>query len=195
MKVERVGIETLTEDSANTRRHSDENLQAIRRSLVRFGQVEPLVVQVGTGLVIGGNGRLAAMHDLGWEKVDVVFVEKDDDEARALAIALNRTAELADWNRDVLIEALRGFDTETALDAGWSPEIVAQLLAQSPVSLEGDGGMAAALAGLGEGGSGYRLMTFNLTDDQYEEVEGALRTLSESSGVAALRGGVGGQRA
>jgi ParB-like chromosome segregation protein Spo0J len=29
--------------------------------VLRFGQAEPLVVHAGTGRVIGGNGRLAAM--------------------------------------------------------------------------------------------------------------------------------------
>ena len=61
LEVRRVPIDTLALDPANARSHGDENMAAIVGSLQRFEQVEPLVVQAGTGRVIGGNGRLVAM--------------------------------------------------------------------------------------------------------------------------------------
>jgi len=115
LKLESVPLGELHEDPANARTHDDRNLAAIEASLREFGQVEPLVVLASSGRVIGGNGRLAAMKRLGWEKAYVVRFSGSETQARALAIALNRTAELAGWDGDVLaqtIEALRsdGFD-------------------------------------------------------------------------------------
>jgi ParB-like chromosome segregation protein Spo0J len=52
-------------DASNARQHNERNLEAIKGSLARFAQVEPLVVQKSTGRVIGGNGRLVAMRALG----------------------------------------------------------------------------------------------------------------------------------
>jgi DNA modification methylase len=106
IEVERFPLAKLVEDSDNPRLHPAKNLEAIKASLTSFGQVEPLVVQAKGLRVIGGNGRLQAMKDLGWEEADVVRVKLSDSKARALAIALNRTGELAAWNEATLVKLL-----------------------------------------------------------------------------------------
>ena len=88
LEIHRVSIEALHTDPANARAHDEANLAAIRASLERFGQSEPLVVQASTGRVIGGNGRLAVMQRLGWKACDVVQLDIDDLQATALGIAL-----------------------------------------------------------------------------------------------------------
>lgn len=98
----RADLASLHEDPGNVRRHGKKNLAAIRSSLLRFGQVEPLVVQAESGRVIGGNGRLGVMRELGWQECDIVEVAIDDTQAAALAIALNRAGELAEWDEDGL---------------------------------------------------------------------------------------------
>lgn len=82
-------------------------MDAIKGSLTKFGQVEPLVVQQSTKVVIGGNGRLAAMREMGWSEVDIIEVNLDPIQAKALALALNRSSELAAWDTDVLSETLK----------------------------------------------------------------------------------------
>ena len=99
MIIKRVPLATLVADPDNARSHPQKNLDAIKGSLAKFKQVEPLVVNKRTGLVIGGNGRLAAMRDLGWTEADVTEVDLDNTQAAALAIALNRTAETAEMER------------------------------------------------------------------------------------------------
>ena len=66
LSIRRVPLDSLHLDPANAREHGPENMEAILGSLKRFGQAEPLVVQKKTGRVIGGNGRLVAMKQLGW---------------------------------------------------------------------------------------------------------------------------------
>ena len=78
----------------------------IRESLERFGQVEPLVVRKSSGLVVGGNGRLRAMREMGWTDAQIVEVEITDEQAIALGIALNRSAELAEWDAARLVQSL-----------------------------------------------------------------------------------------
>ncbi len=73
--VRRVPLGSLHLDPANAREHGPENLEAIVSSLKRFGQAEPIVVQRSTGRVIGGNGRLVAMTQLGWTECDVVELD------------------------------------------------------------------------------------------------------------------------
>ncbi len=101
MTVQRVLLDSLHVDPANLREHDSVNIAAIRASLEAHGQVEPLVVQSSTRRLIGGNGRLAAMVELGWIDCDAVFLDIDDAAARALSIRLNRTAELGRWSADL----------------------------------------------------------------------------------------------
>lgn len=98
LEVVRLPLAELVPDPANARTHNERNLAAIRASLERFGQVEPLVVRRSDKRVVGGNGRLEAMRALGWADAACVLVDLDDAGAAALGVALNRTAELAGWD-------------------------------------------------------------------------------------------------
>lgn len=113
-----VAIDSLTEDPDNTRRHNKRNLSAIKGSLEQFGQVEPLVVQKGTGRVIGGNGRLSMLKELEQKTVAIVEVSVDDTQAKALSIALNRASDLAGWDEAALTRVLSELqDTGMNLEA------------------------------------------------------------------------------
>ncbi len=103
----RVKLSDLHADPANARRHDERNLAAIADSIKTFGQVEPLVVQKATGRVIGGNGRLEVLRKQGATECDVVEVDVNDTQAAALGIALNRTAELASWDKESLAAILK----------------------------------------------------------------------------------------
>tara|TARA_R110001599_G_scaffold46256_2_gene135769 strand:- start:16 stop:627 length:612 start_codon:yes stop_codon:yes gene_type:complete len=81
-------------------------MQAIQASLSSHGQVEPLLIQKSSKMVIAGNGRMASMKRLGWETADCVVLDVDDIEARKLSIALNRSGELASWDEKILTKHL-----------------------------------------------------------------------------------------
>jgi DNA modification methylase len=131
LSIRRVSLTALHNDPANARTHDQRNLGAITASLQRFGQAEPLVVHKATGRVIGGNGRLVAMLALGWTECDVVEVDVDEMTATALGIALNRTAELADWDLATLGELLGTLRTEDALaGVGFDDDEIDELLAE-----------------------------------------------------------------
>jgi hypothetical protein len=70
MNIERVKIADLHEDPANARKHGEKNRATVRASLQEFGQVEALVVEAGTGRVLGGNCRLAELRALGVEEAE-----------------------------------------------------------------------------------------------------------------------------
>jgi len=92
-----VQLTTIKTAKRNARRHNDANNAAIRQSLEQFGQREALVVRKGE--VVGGNARLAIMRDLGIKQALVISADDlDEKEALKLAIALNRSGELAEWD-------------------------------------------------------------------------------------------------
>lgn len=111
MKTELVKIETLVFDPANVRKHGQKNLDAIKGSLLRFGQQKPIVVDAD-GIVRAGNGTLAAAKAIGWEEVEIVRTILRGAEATAYAIADNRTAELAEWDEEALSEQLAALRIE-----------------------------------------------------------------------------------
>ena len=126
-----VPLDSLVADDRNARTHGDKNMAAIAGSLAQFGQVEPLVVSARDRRVLGGNGRLEAMRGLGWTEAKIVEVTLSDEEERALALALNRTSELAGWDVDCLAEqtemlADSGFDLGTI---GWGEDELSRLWA------------------------------------------------------------------
>lgn len=129
MDVEHLPIESLTLDPDNARVHPERNLDAIKASLTKFGQQKPIVVD-GDGKVVAGNGTLAAAQALGWPTIAVVRTSLTGADARAYALADNRTAELAEWDLDVLGSALRSLDADD-YDfgaVGWSEDEVRNLM-------------------------------------------------------------------
>ena len=134
-----VPLSELKPDPKNARTHDTRNVEAIMASLEQFGQVKPIVVRKQTGVVVCGNGTLEAAKRLGWEKLAAVRKDLTEAEAAALAIADNRTAELAAWDEQVLGETLRELEQGGELAAevtGFSREEIDELVAKA---LEGDG--------------------------------------------------------
>lgn len=107
MEVSRRLISELTLDPNNARTHSQKNLDAIKASLLKFGQRKPIVINA-KGVILAGNGTVEAAKALGWDYIEVAATPADWDEAtaRAYALADNRTAELAEWDENVLAKQL-----------------------------------------------------------------------------------------
>jgi ParB-like chromosome segregation protein Spo0J len=115
MNIINLRIADLTPDPQNARQHDDKNLKAIMGSLKEFGQRKPIVI-TEAGVIVAGNGTVQAAKRLGWTQIDVVKVPDDwtADKIKAFAIADNRTAELANWNQEVLTSQLLELEAE-----GW----------------------------------------------------------------------------
>ena len=123
VETESISVGELLNDPANVRQHGARNLETIKASLARFGQQKPIVVD-GNGVVVAGNGTLAAARELGWQSVHVVRSGLTGSDRTAYAIADNRTAELAEWDDAALAEQLSALaidDAELLAAAGYDP--------------------------------------------------------------------------
>jgi ParB-like chromosome segregation protein Spo0J len=125
-----VPIETLVPDAANARRHGPRNMEAIKASLARWGQRQPIVVQRKGNIVRAGNGRLEAAKAIGWTHIAAVVVDDESADAVAFAIADNRTAELAEWDTETLATLLDTLPQEVKVDTGFTDADLAGLLAK-----------------------------------------------------------------
>lgn len=149
MRFERVAVAALIPDPQNARLHPERNLAAIEASLRRFGQQKPIVVDAD-GIVLAGNGTLEAAKRLGWTEVDVHRTELRGQEARAFAIADNRTSELAEWDYRALAASLGDLDTEQKAATGWS-EAELETLSAADWNPGTPGQMPGAAGGHGDG--------------------------------------------
>jgi DNA modification methylase len=90
LEIVHVPIESVNPAPYNPRQMPPEELEKLKRSIQRFGFVEPLVVQLKGRVVIGGHQRLEAARQLGFTTVPVVLVDVSDEEAKILNLALNK---------------------------------------------------------------------------------------------------------
>jgi hypothetical protein len=103
---------TITSRKLSDLRHYPGNarkgdVEAIRDSLRRNGQFRPLLVQESTGYVLTGNHTMDGMLAEGWTEADVTVLDVDDDAARRIVIADNRTSDLGSYDERALVALLR----------------------------------------------------------------------------------------
>lgn len=127
LTIEYVPIGSIEPYENNARKHSKKDLAAIEKSIQEFGFNDP--IGIWNNKIIEGHGRLMAAQELGFDKVPVIRLDNlTDEQRRAYALAHNKTAELSDWDFDVLAEELKDIAdidmTEFGFDMSEIPEDV-----------------------------------------------------------------------
>ena len=101
-QVEVMPVRQLRRNERNARTHSKKQIRQIANSILQFGWTYPLLADE-SGRVVAGNGRLEAAKALGLHEVPVIVLTGlSDGQKRALALADNKIAENAGWDRAVL---------------------------------------------------------------------------------------------
>jgi site-specific DNA-methyltransferase (adenine-specific) len=91
-------------------RLNDAAIDAVARSIKEFGWRNPIIVDKDN-VIIAGHTRLKAAQKLGWGEVPVhVADDLTPRQVKALRIADNKTAELAEWNYELLPIELKDLD-------------------------------------------------------------------------------------
>lgn len=105
MKVEAKSIDEI-KPYENNPRDNDDAVDAVANSIKEFGWQQPIVVD-NEGVIIAGHTRYKAAKKLGLKHVPVVVADNlTPDQVKAYRLADNKTAELADWDMDLLNEEL-----------------------------------------------------------------------------------------
>lgn len=142
--IERMALADLAPAPYNPRKDlqpDDAEYKKIKRSVDRWGMVEPLVWNRRTGNLVGGHQRLKVLIERGDTEGDVSVVDLDAQEERALNVALNKTG--GDWDMPALSELLSDLDAHgfDATLTGFDDKELEGLLTWTPDG-EGDGGEA-----------------------------------------------------
>lgn len=164
LRTERRRLSELLPADYNPRKDlqpGDEEWQNIARSLAEFGYADPIIVNQD-GTIIGGHQRAKVMQAMGQQEAEVVVVDLEKSDEKALNIALNKIG--GQWDFDKLKEALGDIDT-SSLD----------------IKVTGftDGEVQLMLGGLGDdeeeesAGPEISRITFTLSLDQFAAVQHA----------------------
>jgi len=139
MEVRRMKVNEINPAPYNPRidlKPGDPEYEALKKSIERFGLVDPLIWNKRTNRLVGGHQRLKVLKDLGYETADVVVVDLPESEEKTLNIALNKIQ--GDWE-ETKLEALlaelhaEGVDLELT---GFSEEELENLLTELKTDVE-----------------------------------------------------------
>ena len=106
MNIQKISIEKLKPAEYNPRKDlkpEDEEYQKIKKSLIEFGYVAPVIVNADM-TVIGGHQRLKVLKELGYTEIECNIVDLDKNKEKALNIALNKIT--GEWDNTKLEELL-----------------------------------------------------------------------------------------
>lgn len=168
LEIETKPISYLRPDPNNARKHDAKNIDAIAKSLARFGQRKPIVIR-GDGTVVAGNGTVEAAKQLGWTEIACARVpwKWTPDEVKAYALADNRTAELAEWDATLLAEQLLELDA-----VGWDISDLGFV----PLTPPTEATLQDAFSALMNEPNDFEQITFMLHKDQVTSIQNALIT-------------------
>jgi hypothetical protein len=177
-----VALDELHAHPRNPRRG---DVDAIRRSLDRFGQQRPILA-LTDGTIVAGHHVWQAARRAGWSHVATVRSDLTDEEVEAYLLADNRLADLGLYDDRELAELLSELATTESLDGiGYSRDDLDALLAYlEPARLE-QAGRRADPAGQPYAIGDATLFRIQLSYDQerYERLVDALDAIGDKLGV------------
>lgn len=107
LKIEYMALDKLRPYEKNARKHQKADLSTIKASISEFGMSDPIGVWGKDNIIVEGHGRYLACKELGIEEVPVIHLDHlTDEQRRAYALAHNKTAEMSEWDFDLLGEEL-----------------------------------------------------------------------------------------
>ena len=143
----------------NPRQLSKDQYSQLKDSIVRFGIVDPLIVNVNPerkNILIGGHQRLRIAKKLGYDTIPCVEVDLTYDKEKELNVRLNKN--VGSWDFDSLANF---FDVDELLDWGFKEEELFSL----------DNGYSDEFD-LPDGDKApFQQMTFTVSDEQAETIK------------------------
>ncbi len=141
-EIEEVAAADLKPHPRNSRTHTSAQIDAIAKSLEKFGMVQPVVADEG-GTILVGHARYEAACRLEWETLPVIRRRGlSGDQKRALIISDNRLGEQGSgWDRKALDEELRdlvGAKVDVTLSGFDLGDISALMRPEAPKPQEDD---------------------------------------------------------
>lgn len=124
-----VGVEELRRWEENPR-NNKAAISHVAESIERFGFASPIIARAEDKTIIAGHTRYEAALQLGLESVPVRFMNLSLADSKLLALADNKTAEIATWDEEELEKVLQSLVDEghNVEGLGWNEEELQELI-------------------------------------------------------------------
>jgi ParB-like chromosome segregation protein Spo0J len=111
-------IKDLIPAPYNARQSNVNQEKQLKKSIQKFGFVEPIIFNKQTGFIVGGHFRVRELKKLGYEEIECVIVDLNEADEKELNIRLN--ANNGSWDWDLLanewdMEQLEGWGLDIPL--------------------------------------------------------------------------------
>lgn len=140
LQLDYVAVDAVVPYVRNPRKHPEKEVAGLAAFIKRVGFRVPILLD-GNREIIAGHGRVLAAKRLGLKQVP--FIDCSDlapADVRALRVADNRFAELAEWDDGLLAGELAAIDAGLAKLTGFTDKEVEKLLAEASRAANGGGG-------------------------------------------------------
>lgn len=118
MNIQKIKIENLKPADYNPRKDlkpEDEEYQRIKKSILNYGCIIPLVVNKDM-TVIAGHQRIKILKELGYKEIECVIVDYDKNREKGCNIVLNNENVAGEWDNKKLEQIIAELKSEDNFD-------------------------------------------------------------------------------
>ena len=165
MIIEKKLLKELKPAPYNPRQSTEKQETQLKRSLEKFGVVEPIIFNKQTGFIVGGHFRVRELKKLGYKEIECVIVDLNEEDEKELNIRLN--ANTGEWDFEMLANEWNVEQLEE-----WGLEVGGFDLDSDELGTDftlPDGDKAP-----------FQQMTFTLADEQAEQIKNAISDIKET---------------
>lgn len=106
--MEKRNVESINPSKYNPRNISIEDFENLKKSLIQYGCVRPLIINKKSDILVSGHQTLKAAKEIGLKEVPVLYVDLDEINEKKLNIALNKIS--GEWDYGKLNEIIGSLD-------------------------------------------------------------------------------------
>lgn len=138
MNIKKIKLKDMKPAKYNPRKNlkpEDIEYQQIKNSIDEFGFIQPIIWNERTGNIISGHQRVNILKAEGYEEIDAVVVDFDEEKEKLANISMNKIT--GQWSVVKLRDVLEDLDKKFSLEKfGFHEEIKKKRDAQNSKGLE-----------------------------------------------------------
>lgn len=102
MQIELINIDDIIPYEKNAKLHPKEQIEQIKKSILEFGNNDPIAIDKNN-VIVEGHGRLLALKELGYKEVEVIKLgHLTDEQRKAYTLIHNKLTMNTDFDIEVL---------------------------------------------------------------------------------------------
>ncbi len=136
MKIEKIGINQIKPYENNSKLHPQEQIEQIKKSIMKFGNNDPIAIDENN-VIIEGHGRYLALKELGFKEVEIVRLNHlTDEQKKAYSIIHNKLTMNTGFDFNILDSELTYINEINMGDFGFESEEINEENFETDFNLE-----------------------------------------------------------